>query len=427
VVEHSLMESSRSMNAESIAALRLAGLEVSVAVSDEGGRPIAQSRARQRELAREMVTARRPAFIWMLDDDLRMERLHVTDGVLMRTPWKDPLGALHDVARGGYAPAVLVGSVHGDPPIPAMATWASRVTDLAATLEAMIERGPHARWRGDPFTASAIATPDFYYDYGDSAVWSGFALWTPRRGALDVQEAMREMLDEARFIPDGAGFTRPIVGAHFDEGAGQPVSIGSQAQVRGGNTVFFDVEACLAHEYPAVAFEGISLRRSDSVGLLLLAKRGVATASSDLALLHVRDAQVRERPDGTSLARHLVADTLGAALWRAVLGADRTAISAFLAERVARIDASLGRLALAIEQLDSIYEGAPKWAKEAGLDALMDHADGAIGWLRSNVPGLSQRRIPEATRGLLRGVGVQEWIAATAIELCSRGSILSCR
>lgn len=417
VVDNSRWEASRRKNIDSIRELRVAGVEVGVASGENPGRPIAETRAMQRDLAREMIGARRPAFIWMLDDDLRMERLCVVDGVLMRMPWRDPLRALHGIANASAAPAVLVGGVHGDPPIPAMATWASRVADLGATLEVMIARGPRARWEADPSTSSALAAPDFYYDYGESAVRGRAALWLPRRSGHDVEGAMREMLLEASFIPDGIGFTRPIVGLAFDGSDGERVSVGTRAQVRGGNTVFFDVGACLAHRYPAVAFEGIALRRADSVGLQLLARRGVTCATSDLALLHVREEQARERPDGASLSRHLVADTLGAALVRAVSGADSHAVEQFLVERVARIEASLVGLSAAIARLEAIHETAPRWARDSGLDELMDETDGAIAWLRTHVPGLSDCRIPEAVRGLLVGACARDWIAATASEL----------
>jgi hypothetical protein len=405
LVENSRYARSRALNHETVKHLRSRGVDVAVSEASPGGLPIGEARARQRELLRSLVECgRRPTFVWMLDDDLRLVRATIRNGVLNYERLGGPLGSLMALALQPGRPDVLVGTVHGDPPIPAMATWASRVGDLGANLARMIELGPDSAWPSDAATVKALSEPDYYYDYGCHSAHGAPALWLPRQVGQRTSTALHELLAEARYLPCGVGLTRPLVAGAESKFVSdvEPPSILGPAQVRGGNTIFFDIGACLAHEYPSLQVGDVRTRRSDSVGLCALrAVRGGRIASSDFALLHARDRDLSDLPDTEGLSRHLIADTLGAALTRAVNGADEESLSAFLRSRVKRIDASLVRLRSAIEQLRQLAAGAPRWVEEAGLHELVHDTNGALSWLEQRVPGLAAGRVPDPARSSL--------------------------
>ncbi len=406
LVENSRSATNRASNRDTVARLKAGGLDVVVSDALPGGHPIGGARARQRNLLASLVEqGARPALVWMLDDDLRLIRLVVRDGLLCREPLWNPLGLLLDLGRRYDSPDVLVGTVHGDPPIPAMATWASRMSDLASNLERMLGLGPDAPWPSDASTIRRLTEPDYYYDYGRHPELAEPAFWLPRHGEQRTSMALRELMEEARHLPCGVALTRPLVAVETAQQ--QPdrcdeVRILGSAQVRGGNTVFFDVEACLMHDYPTAEVAGVRTRRSDSVGMhLLSAARGVRVASSDFALLHQRDRDMKHLPDSDQLLQHLVADTLGAALTRAVSGGSAETLSEFLRTRVQHIEAALLRLRSAISRVRNLAAGTPSWVREAGLRDFVDERDGALFWFEQNVPGLAAGRLPEKARSSL--------------------------
>jgi hypothetical protein len=405
LVENSRLARSRALNAETVMRLRAGGVDVVVSEAAPGGLAIGDARMRQRELLRDlMLGGRCPSWVWMLDDDLRLARLFVEAGVLVEAPLTDPLGALTDLARQPGRPEVVVGMVHGDPPIPAMATWASRVGDLLESLAQMTALGPESAWWADTRTIHALCEPDFYYDYGSHPTQEESALWLPRGAGESTATALCKLLAEARHLPDGVALTRPVVWHHEgpSDAADRSVRLLGQARVRGGNTVFFDPEACLEHEYPALVVEGVTTRRADSVGLALLEQcRGRRTATSDFALLHGRDRDPGARPDMDQLVRHLTGDTLGAALSRAVAGSDAEGVAAFLRDRVARIDRALVRLRLGLGRLRAWSTQAPGWVRDAGLDVLVTGPDSTLAWFERSVPGLAAGRLPDPVRGTL--------------------------
>jgi len=402
LVENSRSEASRAANHDTVKRLRAGGLEVLVSDAFPGGHAIGEARTRQRSILGSLVArGRRPSLVWMLDDDVRLCRLVVRDEVLCREPLRDPFGSLLAVGHRTDAPDLLVGTVHGDPPIPAMATWASRMTDLAANLERMIELGPDAIWVSDAATIRRLVEPDYYYDFGQHPEFEEPAYWVPREREQSVFNALRELMAEARYLPCGVGLTRPMVvdGARLQPDEGVARLLGP-AQVRGGNAAFFDVDACLAHSYPTAEVAGVCTRRSDSVGLhVLRAARGVRIASSDFAVLHQRDRDAAQLPrNAQEIVRHLLADTFGAALTRAVVGADTEALIEFLRARAERVDRSLSRLRSAIDRVRELARVAPRWVDEAGLRRFVGDPEGALSWFTANVPGLAQGRLPEGAR-----------------------------
>lgn len=424
LVENSRIAASRAANTETVARLHSRGLEVFVSEAGHSGASIGEARASQRELLRSIVSqGRRPALVWMLDDDLRFCRLVVQSGVLRREPLLDPLGALLDLGRTSEAPDVLVGTVHGDPPIPAIATWASRISDMAANIERMVRLGADSVWPCDHDTLRRLGEADYYYDYGRHPELETPAYWLPRHVEQKTSEALFALLEEARHLPSGVALTRPLVEVQTSERTGRPAArVLGPAQVRGGNTVFYDIDACLRHEYPTAEFGGVRTRRSDSVGMLALrAKHGMRVLSSDFAVLHERDREESQRPNSEQLVRHLVADTLGAALTRGVAGADSESIGGFLRARVRQIDGSLGRMAAAIARLRELVGLAPPWMEAAGLHEFAFAPDGVLAWFDHHVPGLAESRLPEPTRSELLATAAAEQVARVAAGWAERG------
>lgn len=396
IVENSRTPRSRALNRQTFERLTAQGVDLVIADAQPGGLPIGAARTRQRELLRGLVQqGRRPALVWMLDDDLRLQRLVVRDGVLRQEPLHDPIGRLLELAEQPGTPDVLIGTVHGDPPIPAMATWASRVADLNENLQRMGQCDPEQPWTADPATCTRLCEPDYYYDYGQHPRLDTPALWLPRQPGQTVRAACEEMLEEARHLPLGIGFTRPLIApASATRDPPPPIHLQGAARVRGGNAVFFDLEACLAHDYPTTDLAGVRTRRGDSVGLHLLRRRqGVTFTASDFAVLHGRDDHATPCADPNRLLEHLVADTLGAALTRAVEGCDRPALSRFLLHRVAQVERHLHRLHAAIQSLR-----CPAWLVANGPGAGLDAPDGPITWLKHHVPGLAAGRLPAPAR-----------------------------
>jgi hypothetical protein len=396
IVENSRTARSRTLNRLTFERLTAQGIDLVIADARPGGLPIGVARTRQRELLRGLVQqGRRPAMVWMLDDDLRLQRLVVRDGVLRREPLHDPIGRLLGLAGQTATPDVLIGTVHGDPPIPAMATWASRVADLGANLHRMGQCDPEQPWTADAATCIRLCEPDYYYDYGQHPRLDTPALWLPRQPGQTVRAACEAMLEDACHLPLGIGFTRPLIS--FESTTSDPppsINLQGSARVRGGNAVFFDLEACLAHDYPTAELAGVRTRRGDSVGLHLLRRhRGVTFAASDFAVLHGRDDHATPCADPNRLLEHLLADTLGAALTRAVEGHDHPALSRFLQHRVAQVEHHLRRLHTAIQSLH-----CPAWLGVSGPGARLAAQDGPIAWLQRHVPGLTTGRIPTPAR-----------------------------
>ena len=396
IVENSRTPRSRTLNRQTFERLTAQGIDLVIADAQPGGLPIGAARTRQRELLRGLVQqGRRPALVWMLDDDLRLQRLVVRDGVLRQEPLHDPIGRLLAMVGQPETPDVLIGTVHGDPPIPAMATWASRVVDLAANLQHMGQCDPEQPWTADAATCTHLREPDYYYDYGQHPRLDTPAFWLPRQPGQTVRAACEAMLEEARHLPLGIGFTRPLIApTSATSDPAPPIRVQGSARVRGGNAVFFDLDACLAHDYPTTELAGVRTRRGDSVGLHLLQRcQGVTFAASDFAVLHGRDDHATPCADPNRLLEHLLADTLGAALSRAVAGHDHPALSHFLQHRVAQVEHHLQRLHTALQSLR-----CPAWLGTSGSGAALVAQDGPIAWLQHHVPGLKTGRLPAPAR-----------------------------
>ncbi len=382
LVENSAQEANLLANERTVARLRSRGITVRVDASDRPGDGIAPCRLRLREMARALRNEPRPGFLWALDDDVRLLHLIWAEDHL-------EVRALHDHVRfllafGAENPNVdlLIGEVSGDPPVPATAMLATTLSDVAANLTLLFAREPASCWEPDPHALEVLNGLDAYYDLSldrPRPAWESVVTWLPRRPGLTVAGACAELLAEVSHVPLGAAVTRPILAQELRFGC-----LGGSLR-RGANAIFFDVEAFLEHEYPSAIVTGIETRRSDMIGAQCLARRRPGRVrSSGFSVLHRRPRGCAWPAPG-ELARGLLADTLGAALARAVearlggVGDPRS----FLDARIARIEQATSAIAATIARLESLLSQAPGWVPVHSLDALRAVLD----WGRTCVPG----------------------------------------
>jgi len=387
--DNSVQAGERATNRRLGEALRAAALAVMIEDAPQPGASIAASRRRQQAQVRDRLAATRarPAFVWMLDDDVRLSHLHWTNAWIEDRPLHCHLAFLLALAHEHSALDVLIGEVCGDAPIPVLGSIVSRLSDLAASLGAMFRAHPDAPWRPPADALARLAERDAYYDLSTDRplrAWQREILWLPRGGPLTTSQALDQMLADVEHVPRGAAFSRPILAQpeRFAELVDRPL--------RGANAVFFDVDRCMQHEYPSVAIAGIETRRSDMIGTGLLASAGAAVRGSGFCVLHRRPRDV-PWPGSDALAASLVADTLGAWLARRLDPhgeEDDRCGWRFLATRLARLHAAAGALVEICARLHGQVREAPAWVPS--LDAVREVAD----WALASFPGARDGTLP---------------------------------
>ena len=327
-------------------------LRIDVATTSGGS--IARSRRDQREQLRDPLRAMQPPFVWMLDDDLRLDHLVIDGDRLVTRRLHNHLAFLLDLKCGHPELDVLLGEVTGDPPIPPIATYASRLEDLVGSLRIMAALPPHLPLDLALDRADLEGVDTVYYDFaGTPQLAASRRPWIPRT-AGSVAELFGEMLADACDIPFGVAFSRPIVAnaSTFEELRDDTV--------RGAHAVFFGGDAFLSHRYPSLSIQGIETRRGDTLASSLFAQaRPGRIRRSGFSVRHTRPRDGRFLPSADDLAVSLLSDTWGAALTRAI-ATDTPTISNFLIGRADRIDAAFARTRNAIDELRAF--DAPPWA-----------------------------------------------------------------
>ncbi len=139
--------------------------------------------------------------------------------------------------------------------------------------------------------------------------------------------------------------------------------------------------------------------------------------AATFSLLHVREAQSRERPGAKALLEHLLGDTLGAALTRAVDGTDVAELSRFLKGRLREIERSLARLKVAIHRVRKAVARESGRASSGEGRQPGDRLHATLEWFETNVPGLSDGTLPSDERALLQSDDVVDEIARVASSL----------
>lgn len=355
----------------------------------------------------------RPRFVWMLDDDVRLRHQHWHDDRLEERALHCHLEFLLELSRREPQIDVLVGEVCGDAPIPLVGSLVSRLADLEANLRVMLDRRPGDAWRVPAATLERLRESDAYYDLSvDRAVgaWEREVFWLPRQPAPSTAQSLTEMLAELSHIPRGAAFSRPILvrPERFAELTPRPV--------RGGNAVFFDVDACLQHEYPSATVGGIETRRSDMIGSRLLEAARFSVRGSGFSVLHRRPRDV-PWPTPEAMLQSLVADTAGAWLARRLEpGATHSTADAFLAARMQRLEAAAAALGGTCARLQRMVDHAPAWAPS--LTPVLD----VVEWAMASFPGAREGRVPRDVVELLIASSAQTGLAEVARRVAGRSA-----
>ncbi len=376
LVENSVGAAQRAANRDTAAMLRMRGCEVSLLDESPYRRPIAISRERQRAWIRARVRHRpAPVFTWMLDDDNRLDHLVWDGNQLTVRRLEHHVSRLLDLAVADERPDLLVGVVSGDPPIPPVATLASRLTDLACNLKRLLDAKP------DDSAAEVLSdlpvSEDFdaYYDFSHERkkpTWATARRWLVRDADATAQQEVAALIAEAAHLGDGVALTRPIL-VRPDRLSGLAPGIR-----RGGNAVFFDMEACVQHAYPSVTLAGIVTRRSDMSGASRLA-RDFSVRTGGFSVRHCRPRS-GARPSTEQLSRSILADTFGAALTRALSSNHpHRAVSSFLRDRAQAIQSALEAAVAAADGVEQQLARLPK-------SALRHEVATMLGWVRRAVP-----------------------------------------
>ena len=291
VLENSWQPRHRSSVAATVARFAAAGLSISYQADGPFGRPLAASRVAQREAIRSRILAGDvPDVVWMVDDDLRFAQLARDDhGWLEERTDIDYFGQLGEWRYRFPDVSMALGGVTGAPPVRPEATLRTQLADLASILRDFASRRPED-------ALDAVARPslldesDYYYDHSraGTAHLTMTMSWLPRREAGPTFAEQLEWLlrNAVEQLASGQALTRPLVYEATQTDEPEPSTL------RGGNTVFFDADACLRHDYPGLRVKGIMTRRADMIGCTSLARSGLTrSVSLPFPLLHDRTEQ----------------------------------------------------------------------------------------------------------------------------------------
>lgn len=327
LVENSPKKQDRAANAAIVERHRGNGrLDVRLVDDGEYARPIAMSRRRQVQALAALRGAGVPFDVaWMVDDDVELKQLRLREHGIETTAdvrYFDRIAELYD--RRPEA-SVLVGGVCGDPPIRPEAVLVTQLLDVISNLERLSAMAPDEPYRA-PLQRASFALPDYYYDHSRAGVvhLSTPFLWQMSDGSpCSTAAAAVRYISAASGMFAGKTPTRPLVYAPEPPAADLQTSV-----LRGGNTVFLDVDALFGHTYPAVQLGDVTTRRSDMVGATLLARRGAAwPAAFAFPVLHVRcpdpDSARSVVETRSVMRRSLIDEFYGVLLARAVMDSNK--------------------------------------------------------------------------------------------------------
>ena len=408
IIDNGRGTSSASAILEIASVLRTAGIRVQLDRATRSGGSVAESRLDQRaQVARAIAALPPPAYVWMLDDDVRLDHAVVSDdGRYENRQFVNPFALLRDVAVESSRPDVLLGVVTGDPPIPPVATYASRYADLLNIVERLFALDPAAPWLAQPRAARRLAERDHYYDFSDART-DGYAYadWFASVAATTVADVATEVLAAAADIPFGVAFSRPLVQrshtAHDAPGI-----------VRGASAAFFDLQAFVEHPYPSTIIADVPTRRCDTLGARILRRRGRSVAARPgFAVRHVRVRDPEHFPTSERLAADILGDTFGACLTR-VIDRDpslaRSAATDFLRPRAERIAGCMRGVHALLPALSGILARAPSWLPAGDVGRLLE----SMRKLRAVLPLTRDGELAPVLAAALRDEGNIEHLVA---------------
>lgn len=383
VVENSTQRAHRDQNLRIVEAARAGGLRVSIDDDGHHGRSIARSRVRQTELVARYASSRKPpACVWMIDDDISFSALSLRDGVETSEPSAHLFSSLLKIRAAHPEVSAAVGPVSGDAQVRPEAMLRLQVFDLVENLLRIGDLDPESPWR-TPDISALTAMPDYYYDHSraGTAHLTTPCSWVPRTAPGSVREELLAYLRTCMDITAGAHATRPLFAQVRDD------ITETSAPLRGGNAVFFDLDACLSHPYPFAALGDLDSRRSDMIGATLLAKSGATFARIAIGLQHVRAEHDDRGHTEASRWRSLRSEFHGVLLARLVmdavpLGAAPEAHLRAVAEARARsVSDALAAAHEQLQRLDALRRTSRAWWTQDA--AIMEALDRVIVELRA--------------------------------------------
>jgi len=338
VVENSVEAQNRQANRTVLQDLRELGLKINYLDDGCYGRTIADSRCTQtRWVVHQLAQGQQYDIIWMLDDDLRLTHLRVDDeGQVEETDDVNQIQALTRLWQEHPEISVAIGGVTGDPPIRPDAVLRSQLFDLLANLEWFAALEPQAIYTS-PAQQTLFSLPDYYYDHSEAGKTHLFTpfRWLKRSESkqLLVREQLIAYLQAAQGIKSGKSVTRPLLL--------RPDFVPYPSVLRGGNTVFFDLDVFVAHTYPSVTLNKITSRRSDMLGAALLQQ----TYPAGFYLVNVplrHDRLLADRSagfqagqlDSERLWESMISELLGVVLMRALLSDEKTDHTTILKQKL---------------------------------------------------------------------------------------------
>lgn len=358
-----------------------------------------------------------PPIVWMLDDDVSFERVHLHAGRL----------GVCNIARSHMARVrridvelqgacdVLTGGFTGDPPVRPESVLGSQLLDLSQALEVCAGSPPGASFELLP---RPWAARDYYYDHAEPEHAAAADLrypWLPREGSgPSVAAQLVDMLTEATDIPRGRTPFRPLLG---DEAEGELTRVTSAR--RGGNAVFYSLEALEAHTYPAFELGGRWTRRADMIGATLLARgaRHPVWAGGP-KLRHDRRGQAMIGSDSGAWVPEFAGVLLARLAMRGCPpGGVRGAVRAMALRRRRRIERSLDRAARGVHASRAGLERSTAWWwREDETRAAAEALRGVLERLSADIEAL------RATdwRALLEDESLVEGVASTWSSLQRR-------
>jgi len=344
VVDNSAIAEDRAENLRHAATFGQRGV-LDLQWVDDGiyGRSIAESRRRQvAALAKVRAQGRGVDIVWMLDDDVELAQLQVCGGRLSKTSEIRYFEQIVRLYRDHPEASVLVGGVCGDPPIRPDAVLATQLFDLEANLERFASLCPDDRYLAHSQRTS-FALPDYYYDHSRAGVLHLATpfVWLARGETSTVRDEALAFMGAMTGGFWGKTPTRPLV-YDASKGTGEL----SDCILRGGNTVFLDVDALFRHAYPSTYVGGFATRRSDMVGAALLSQDGGTWfAQFPYPILHDRKRAHRpldEEAQREQVLRSIRSEFYGVLLARDVIDGNS---QSFLAIATVRAEVILERLA----------------------------------------------------------------------------------
>ncbi len=273
--------------------------------------PIAQARTLVQRYA--ACVARRHgegAAVWLLDDDSRLD--NELDGPL---PRRGTISLLAEQLRStlglrSEGVAAVLGTVSSAPPVPFSSTVRVQLVDVVHFLRWVAPMDPHdtappAHAHNRPLMARA----DYYYDLSRART-DQLEMPMIIRPAHDSEAAgamLRRLAVRVMRMFAGEQITRPLLASPTpDLGFCEP------SVQRGSNTIVFDLDALDTFPNPALAFDGVTLRRSDMVWALL--NRFAGGRRIVRSAMAVRQDRSHDVVNGLDLGR-LVPDIQGYALY----------------------------------------------------------------------------------------------------------------